>query len=118
MICPACNSPNDYNADACSACGEPMSLFWQVLSRHANPSHSMRLEQIRSQADAIKTEAMAASQQRYAQFEEIDRKRLQAEREAHLARASQDRQLFLTVGVALIGFVLILILVALFLSAG
>lgn len=118
MICPACDTPNDYNADACSQCGEPMSLFWQVLSRHTNPTQSLRLEQIRSQADKIKTEAMAASQERYAQFEEIDRKRLQAERAAQQARAEQDRQLFLTVGIALGGLVIILIAVALFLGAG
>lgn len=118
MLCPACKSANEFNADACVQCGEPMSLFWQVLSRHANPTQSMRLEQIRSQADKIKTEAMAASHERYAQFEEIDRKRNQAERADQMARAEQDRQLFVTVGVALVGFVIILIAVAIFLGAG
>lgn len=118
MVCPSCSSANQYGVDACVQCGEPMSLFWQVLSRHANPSQSLRLEQIRSQADKIKTEAFAASQERYAQFEDIDRRRLQAEREDKLARAAQDRQLFLTVGIALGFFAIIIIVIAMVVGAG
>lgn len=118
MVCPACESTADHGADACSKCGEPMSLFWQVLSRHANPTQSMPLEQMRSQADKIKAAAMAASQERFAKFVDIDRRRLQAERAAQLERAAQDRQLFLTVGIALGGFVLILLAVVLVLGVG
>lgn len=95
-----------------------MSIFWQVLSRHSNPSQSLRLEQVRSQADKIKTEAFAASQERYSQFEDIDRRRLQAEREDHLARADQDRQLLVTVGIALGIFAVILVVMAFVLGAG
>jgi hypothetical protein len=118
MVCPSCRRANDYGVDACVQCGEPMSLFWQVLSRHANPTQSLRLEQIRSQADQIKTEAFAASKERYAQFEDIDRRRIRAEREAQLARAAQDRQLFVTVGIALGIFAIIILVVALVLGAG
>lgn len=95
-----------------------MSLFWQVLSRHANPTQSHRLEQIRSQADKIKSEAFAAAEQRYSQFEDIDRRRLQAERLEQSARAAQDRQLFITVGIALGIFAVILVMVAIVLGSG
>jgi hypothetical protein len=118
MLCPACNTANNSDVDACYNCGEPMSLFWQVLSRHSNPSQSLRLEQVRSQANKIKSEAFAASQERYSQFEDIDRRRLQAEREDQLARESQDRQLLITVGIALGIFAVILVVVAIGLGAG
>jgi hypothetical protein len=103
------------DADSCPKCGEPVSLFGQVMARHADSRRSpLWLEQARGQAQGVRLEEELASQKRFEILEETDRRRLEAvEREA-LAQQRKDR-LILRWGLAIgAGLALLFLALALF----
>jgi hypothetical protein len=93
------------NADSCPECGEPTSLFGQVMARHTDSRRSpLWLEQARGQARGVRLEEELASQKRFEALEETDRRRLDAVRQEELAQQRKDRLTLrwgLAVGVAL-----------------
>jgi len=114
LFCPSCREPNPPESEECIACGEPLTLVSQVMMRHSNlDSGPYRLRQAREQAARIKESEERSSQQRIRDLEAVDRKRIQAAREAEMARRKEQSQLLkiaFVVIASLILFVLILIL--------
>jgi predicted amidophosphoribosyltransferase len=113
-ICPSCQSPNPLEAEACEVCGEPLTLFSQVIIRHANAdSGPYRLRQAREQAARIKESEERASQQRLHDLEETDRRRIQAALEAERARRKEQSQLMKISAAIVILFLLLILFLAL-----
>jgi hypothetical protein len=112
LICPSCREPNPPESEECSVCGEPLTLVSQVMMRHSDlDSGPYRLRQAREQAARIKESEERSSQQRIHDLEEEDRKRIQAAREAEMARQKEQSQLFkFTCAFIAILFLVILIL--------
>jgi hypothetical protein len=91
------------NADACPTCGEPVSLFGQVMSRHTDTRRSpLWLEQARGQAPGVRLEEEQASQRRYGVLQATDRRRLEAVELAAQEQQRKDR-LTLRLGLATVG---------------
>jgi hypothetical protein len=112
LICPSCREPNPPESEECLACGEPLTLISQVMMRHSNlDSGPYRLRQAREQAARIKEIEEHESQKRIHDLEETDRKRIQAAREAEMARRKEQSQLLkITFVIILIFLLAILIL--------
>ncbi len=112
LICPSCREPNLPESEECIACGEPLTLVSQVMLRHSDlDAGPYRLRQVREQAARIKESEEHSSQLRIHELEEVDRKRIQAAREAEMARRKEQSQLLkitFAVIAAFILFVLIL----------
>ena len=112
VICPTCRHPNVPETENCGECGEPLTLFSQVMIRHGeSDSGPYRLRQAREQASQIKARGDIASQQRMQEFKEIDRRRIQVASEAEIARRREQRlilRILVVVGVLFILAILVL----------
>ncbi|MGD8632813.1 MAG: zinc ribbon domain-containing protein [Anaerolineales bacterium] len=113
LLCPACHTLNSIDAETCTGCGEPLTIFGRVMARQGSQSRSQRLEQMRGRAGAIKEEARKSSDARMATFKEIDHRRFEHEREEIIAQQMRDRRLFRGVAIGLGIFFLIIIVAAL-----
>jgi hypothetical protein len=102
-------------SDACPKCGEPVSLFGQVMARHVDSRRSpLWLEQARGHARGVRLEEERASQKRFEALQETDRLRLEAVEQEELAQQRKDR-LTLRWGLAVaVGLVLVFLGLALF----
>jgi len=105
VLCPGCGGVNSPEDDACTACGRSLTLVDQVLDRHTGPRTPGFLTSARDQAPALKESELRASDARYQEFVEIDRRREEAQAVQEAARRKSDRAL-LTFGIALAGLVL------------
>ncbi len=95
VICPVCHSENPDDAHRCTYCGEPLTMFGQVISRHDGASSPMRLFQARVQAPGLKEQGQRGSAERMGSLEAIDRKRMEAQREASERQAAKDRRILI-----------------------
>jgi hypothetical protein len=68
---------------------------------------------MRGRASAIKAQALASSDARMAEFVEIDKRRIELEREAKLVQDQTDRLLFRNVFIGLGIFIFILVVISL-----
>jgi hypothetical protein len=68
---------------------------------------------MRGRASAIKAQALASSDARMAEFVEIDKRRIELEREAKLVQDQTDRLLFRNVFIGLGIFIIILVVISL-----
>lgn len=108
-ICPACSSTNALENETCRSCGEPLTVFGTVIARQNPGTTTYRLEQLRGQAESMKAKDSFESEVRMSRFQDIDRRRIDAERVAQLAQQEKDRLLIRN---ALIGVGIFLGLVA------
>lgn len=99
--------------ETCSICGEPLTIVGRVISRQGSQTKSQRLEQMRSRAGVLKEEARVSSEVRMAEFVEIDRRRIEREREESYVQKLRDRLLFRNVAIGLGVFLLIVVVVTL-----
>ena len=99
-ICPTCGGKNKIKDEICQNCGESLTVFRTVLSRQDPASSSHRFEQMRTQAESIKTKGNLESAARMSQFLGIDQRRLSAEREAQIIQQEKDRLLIRNVLIA------------------
>ncbi len=116
LLCPACGWINNNNEDVCPDCGEPLNIVAQVISRQDRSGTPQWLSRVQSQAGEIKSQEEAASQIRYEALEEIDRRRIEANRKDLEKQRERDKGIL--IGVVIIFVVVALILLALFLIQG
>lgn len=116
LLCRSCRKPNLAEADSCANCGEPLSVFSQVLDRQLPGSRARFLEQARSLAPELKDREAQASAGRMAQLMDIDRQRIEA---AQLAVREQQlkEQRLLKIGLATAALFILAILAAFLLIA-
>lgn len=82
IICPACKRPNVIGRENCTACGEPLTVIGAVISRQVAGFGSHRLEQLKNQANEIKTSAEQHSNARMSILKDLDQRRIESDREA------------------------------------
>lgn len=116
LLCPACGWINNNDEDVCPDCGEPLNVVAQVISRQDRSGTPQWLSRVQSQARQIKSEEETASRKRYKALEEIDRRRMEANRKDMLKQREQDKGIL--IGVVVVFVVVALILLALFLLQG
>ncbi len=78
------------------------------MNRQGLQSRSHRLEQMRSQASAIKEAARLSSEARMAGLNEVDQRRIEHERAERYAQEQRDQQLFRNLAIG-IGIFLLMI---------
>lgn len=113
LICPSCRNPNPLDSDNCTACGEPLTLVSQVMIRHTDrDAGPYRLRQAREQAARIKESEERASELRFRELEEVDRRRIQAVRNAELERKKEQVTLLKIFIVIIIIFLLAILILS------
>ncbi len=95
VTCPVCGQDNSEEAHRCTHCGEPLTMFGQVMSRHDGAGTPMRLNQARAQAPALQEQGHKGSEARMGSLEAVDRRRMEAQREAAARQAEKDRRILL-----------------------
>lgn len=111
IVCPVCGQDNLEEAHRCASCGEPLTMFGQVMSRHDGAGTPMRLNQSRVQAPALQEQGLKGSEARMGSLEAVDRRRVEAQREAAARQAQKDRGILL---VSVGAFALLLIVLVAF----
>lgn len=99
--CPACGSAYAAGSDTCPACGEPLSGVARILAGPAAPRQPRWLDQNRQRAGDLKRDGTSASDQRMAEFNEIDRRRIESERAQSARTAARERKVLLFGGITL-----------------
>lgn len=108
--CPSCQNPNPSTVEVCQTCGEPLSLFSQVIIRHGGGSRDpFRLQQARSRAADLKAQGEESSRARMQALQAIDRRREQHTAQEQLARATEEQKLIRLMAVVLIVAVVIVV---------
>jgi CHASE3 domain sensor protein len=74
------------------SCGEPLSLFAQVMIRHDGSDQPYKLQQVRSQAPVLKKHEARESEKRMEVLQAIDQRRQAAEAEAKEAQEAYLRK--------------------------
>jgi len=88
-----------------------LTLVSQVMMRHSDlDSGPYRLRQAREQAARIKESEEHSSQQRIRDLQEVDRKRIQAVREAEMARRKEQSQLLKITFAVIATFILVVLI--------
>lgn len=93
LICPACKRSNEIGLENCSVCGEPLTVIGAVISRQVAGYGSLRLEQVKAQANEIKAQAEQHSRVRMSAFNEVDQRRKQAEQEDAVQQQVRDHEI-------------------------
>ncbi len=111
--CPACGELNLKGADDCSNCGEPLSIVASVIDRQGSTFNPLWIRRLQSQVAGLKESEARASEERFEEFMEIDRRRKAAEAEAYSRQKQTDRSILFYGAAALLLIVLVvLVLVA------
>jgi hypothetical protein len=105
-------------ADECSRCGEPLSISAQVILRQSSLDEPYVLQKTRAQASAIKQREQKASESRMQVFEEIDRRRMEAEAMAIAEQRARDTRIFKALLILFGLFLFGLLIVSAFLIMG
>jgi hypothetical protein len=113
LICPACKRANDINLDNCSTCNEPLTMVGAVMDRQAVGYGSRRLEQLKGQAAEIKAQAEMHSHARMSNFQDIDLRRIQSDREAADQQRLHDQKIFKYTAIGLGVFLLLVAIISL-----
>ena len=109
--CPACGYRNNAGADLCENCGEPLSIVAGILDRQGSVGRPLWIRRLQTQVTKLKATEAEASHARMAEFEEIDRKRMQAEAEAQLIQQAKDRQILYYGALGVLGFLLVVMII-------
>lgn len=116
LLCPACGWINVNDDDICQDCGEPMNIVSQIIRRQDQSGTPRWLSRVQSQAGEIKSEEEKASRKRYKALEEIDLRRMEAQRKEMEKQQKRDKGILF--GVVIFFFVLVVFLLVLFLLQG
>jgi hypothetical protein len=108
--CPACSELNLKGADDCSNCGEPLSIVASVIDRQGTTGNPLWIRRLKSQVAALKESEARASEDRFEEFVDIDRRRKAAEAEA-FARQKQTDWNILFYGAAAVLLIVLVVLV-------
>lgn len=115
--CPACGALNPVLARRCSACQQELEILDSLFTRITTQPWGDWQRELRGEANALKEELEAASQAHLARMWETDR---QYREELAQARAEQERQQRIIVGVAvgLVALAVLAVLIALLIVIG
>lgn len=105
--CPACGELNLKGADNCSNCGEPLSIVASVIDRQGSTGNPLWIRRLRSQVASLKESEARASEDRFEEFVEIDRRRKAAEAEAYARQKQTDRNILFYGAAAILIIVLV-----------
>lgn len=114
IVCPACGHVNAYDVETCRSCGEPLSLLAQVMIRHEGRDQPYRLQQVRTQAPALKERESRESGKRMEVLQAIDQRRHAAEAEAKEAQEAYQRKISRIVLLIIPIFIVFIILLVVF----
>ena len=114
--CPACGWDNWILAEHCVQCGRNLDVI-ERIARRWQQTTQQRLQEHRAGMAALKDREEHASQQRLAEFLEIERQRQEGLALAQQVQRQRERQLVLVLAVAFFVLVLVVI-VALLMSSG
>ena len=111
--CRKCNHSNWLGDEYCQECGTALDILELLVQQHQSKTLDVQRERS-EQIKQIKQQEEISAKKRMAEFEAIEAERqaqLKANREQ---RGKQDRLLFGVVGIALVSFILLLLVWALF----
>jgi hypothetical protein len=114
--CPACGWDNWILAEHCVQCGRDMDVI-ERIARRWQQTTQQRLDERRAGMAALKDREERASQQRLAEFLELERQRQEALAQARQAQRQREQQIYRWLAVAVVVLVVVVI-VAILLSAG
>ncbi len=107
--CPRCGARNWSGAEACRTCREPLDVTTRAGAR-ASMTTADRLDTQAREATAFKAVQAAGSQARMAGFEAIEARRQAGLREAQTRRDAQQRLMWISVSLLLVGFAVVVAL--------
>ncbi len=110
ILCPVCGHLNSHGEENCGSCGEPLSLLAQVMIRHEGRNQPYRLQQVRTQASALKEREARESEKRMEALQAIDQRRQAVEAEAKEAQEAYQRKISRIVLLIIPIFIVIIIL--------
>ena len=108
--CPACGELNLKGADHCSNCGEPLSIVASIIDRQGSSGNPLWIRRLQSQVAGLRESEARASEERFEEFVEIDRRRKTAEAMAYLRQKQTDRNILFYGAAALLLIVLVILL--------
>ncbi len=113
--CPACGELNSQAAELCDNCGEPLSIVASIIDRQGTLGPPLWVRRLRSQVADLKQREEQASVERFAAFQEVDQRRMQAEARAHARQRSRDSNIIFyglagVLLVVLLAFIIVAIL--------
>jgi uncharacterized membrane protein YvbJ len=114
--CPACGRDNWILAEHCVQCGRNLDVI-ERIARRWQETTQQPLEDHRAGVAAVKDREERASQERLAEFLEIERRRQEALAQARQVQRKQEQQIWWWVGAALF-VALVVVILALLLSGG
>jgi uncharacterized membrane protein YvbJ len=114
--CPACGWDNWILAEHCAQCGRNLDLIEQIARRWQKTTQQ-RLEERRVGMAALKDREEHASQQRLAEFLELERQRQEALAQARRLQRQREQQIYRWLAIGVGAFIFVII-VALLISAG
>jgi hypothetical protein len=112
-ICPRCGHNNSADVETCVKCGEALDVVDRLLIKHPSHGEPSFLREARNRAPDLKQKEEIASQQRLEILKEIDRRRLEALREAQRLQRQKERQTLTTTFWILAVMVLIIVVATL-----
>ncbi len=115
LICPSCGWINTIEAENCPECGEPLTVVSQVFHRHDTTEGPQWRQRVQSQLGELISSEERASQLRFQELQELDKKREEAIAEQKAHRSKTDRTLLTIISIIglliIMGFIIIGILV-------
>jgi predicted amidophosphoribosyltransferase len=91
--CPACGLKNSKAAEFCTNCSEPLSIVASIMDRQGYLGPPLWVRRLQSQVGELKRSEAQASDERFAAFQDIDRRRIQAESIAQASQEHKDRNI-------------------------
>ena len=109
--CPSCTEVNLKAADHCSNCGEPLSIVASVIDRQGSTGNPLWIRRLRSQVADLKESEARASEDRFEEFVEIDRRRKTADAEAHARQRQTDKNIIFygAAAILIVAFVILVL---------
>ena len=104
--CPNCGARNWSGAEICGTCRQPLDVTTRTGTRAAMTTASRLAAQSREAMDFKAVQAVG-SQRRMAEFEAIEARRQAGLREAKERRDAQQRVLMISVGLLVVGFLVV-----------
>lgn len=111
LICPSCSWINNIEAEDCPECGEPLTVFAQVIHRRDTAGEPQWRRRVQSQLGEMRSAEDRASQIRLQAFQEIDQSREKAVAEQKAQQSKADRTLYTLVAIigifVILGFIMV-----------
>jgi hypothetical protein len=110
--CAACGADNSVLADHCGNCGQNLDLIDRIAQRWQLTTER-RLSEQRTATASLRKEVERASEERMAEYLEVERQRQEALALARASQRIQERRLYIvaSVALALLGVIMVLVFI-------